>query len=85
MGLVNRLADPENLHQEAQALAEQLAQRAPLAVAAIKRAVAEGMDQPLEGALGAELSQFEAAFGSADAKEGIAAFLEKRSPKWAGS
>ena len=85
LGLVNRLADPENLHREAQALAEQLGQRAPLAVAAIKRAVSDGLDRPLEAALAVELSQFDAAFRSDDAGEGIAAFLEKRSPHWAGS
>ena len=82
LGLVNRVAAPAELGHEAQALAEQLGERAPLATAAIKRAVADGLDRPLAEALGIELAEFDATFRSRDASEGIAAFLEKRPPHW---
>jgi len=84
MGLVNRVMEPDRLVDEAQALAEQLAGRAPLAVAAIRRAVAAGLDRPLEAGLLAERSEFEAVSRTADAQEGISAFVHKRAPEWSG-
>lgn len=84
LGLVERVVAPEQLHAECQALAEELATRAPLALAAIKRALSDGLGRPLEEALVSELEEFCRVFGSADAREGVAAFLEKRSPKWKG-
>jgi enoyl-CoA hydratase len=84
MGLVNRVVEPERLREEAQGLAEKLAGQAPLAVAAIKGAVAAGMDRPLGTGLGEELGQFDRTFRTADAAEGIRAFLEKRRPVWTG-
>ncbi len=84
LGLVNRVVPPERLAAEAQLLAERLASQAPLAVAAIKRAVSEGLDRPLREGLEAELAAFDTTFGSADAAEGIAAFLAKRKPEWSG-
>jgi enoyl-CoA hydratase/carnithine racemase len=84
IGLVNRVVEPERLRAEAQGLAEKLAGQAPLAVAAIKGAVAAGMDRPLATGLGEELGQFDRTFRTADAAEGIRAFLEKRRPAWTG-
>ena len=84
LGLVNRVADPETLRGDAQTLAERLGGMAPLAVAAIKRAVADGLDRPLPAALEVELSEFDATFRSSYAQEGIGAFLEKRRPSWSG-
>jgi enoyl-CoA hydratase len=84
MGLVNRVVEPDRLVEEVQALAEQLAAQAPLAVAAIKRAVATGLDRPLEAGLKAELTEFEGVFRTADALEGISAFAQKRTPEWSG-
>ncbi|MGH7704762.1 MAG: enoyl-CoA hydratase/isomerase family protein, partial [Candidatus Dormibacteria bacterium] len=63
-------------------LATRLAEQAPLAVAAIKRAVTIGLEAPLEVALEAELEQFDATFRTEDARAGIEAFLEKRRPNW---
>ncbi len=84
-GLVNRVVEPGQLRAAAQELAELLASRPPLAVAAIKRALAGGLDRPLPDGLAAELREFDLTFRSADAGEGINAFLEKRPPKWSGS
>jgi enoyl-CoA hydratase len=84
LGLVNRLADPIGLPREAQELALRLAERAPLAVAATKRAVSNGLDRTLDDGLAAELIEFDKVFRTEDATEGISAFREKRSPSWSG-
>jgi len=84
LGLVNQVVPAERLRDEAQALAEKLAQRAPLAAGAIKQAVADGLDGSLADGLTAELDAFDRVFRSADAQEGIAAFLGKRAPGWSG-
>jgi enoyl-CoA hydratase len=84
LGLVSEVVGGDTLLDSAVALAEQFAERAPLAVAATKRAVADGMDRPLRDALDVERREFTALFGTEDAREGISAFLEKRAPSWKG-
>ena len=56
----------------------------PLAVRAIKEVVQLGHDAPLETALLLERKAFQILFDSEDQKEGMRAFLEKRSPKYQG-
>ncbi|MGC2191532.1 MAG: enoyl-CoA hydratase-related protein [Candidatus Dormiibacterota bacterium] len=85
LGLVNRVVEPDQLRGAAQELAQRLAEQAPLAVAAIKRAVSGGLDQPVAGGLALELTEFDRAFRTADAQEGIKAFLEKRRAMWTGA
>ncbi|HEV3230975.1 MAG TPA: enoyl-CoA hydratase-related protein [Candidatus Dormibacteraeota bacterium] len=84
IGLVSRVAPADRLMAEARATAEKLAGAAPLAVAAIKRAVADGLDRPMEEALRVELREFVAVRGTEDSREGIGAFLEKRRPEFRG-
>jgi enoyl-CoA hydratase len=84
LGLVNQVVEPDQLAQVAQEVADKLAEGAPLAIAAIKRAVNRGLDLPLEAGLGAELEEFDSTFRTADALEGISAFLQKRRPEWTG-
>jgi len=84
MGLVSQVVDPDNLIHQALALAERLAAKAPLAVAATKRAVLEGMALPIAEALEVERREFAGLFETADAREGVTAFLEKRPPAWTG-
>jgi enoyl-CoA hydratase/carnithine racemase len=57
----------------------------PLSLANIKRAVFEGMEKPLPGALALERDLMEELFRSNDAHEGVAAFSEKRTPAFTGS
>lgn len=59
--------------------------RASLAVGNIKRAVQSGVEVPLEAGLALERELQAKLFLSSDAKEGIAAFLEKRKPQFSGS
>jgi enoyl-CoA hydratase/carnithine racemase len=83
-GLVSEVVDPAALPTRARELADSFAERAPLAVAATKRAVAEGLDRPLREGLDAERREFTELFTTEDAREGISAFLEKRPPQWRG-
>ncbi len=83
-GLCNEVTAPGDLMTRARALAERIATRAPLAVAAVKRVVRVGEDQPLERGLMVEQEAFAALFSTADQKEGMAAFLEKRPAAWKG-
>jgi len=81
LGLANRVVADEELLPATLALAETLAAQAPLAVAAIKRVSAHA---DLDAGLAAEQDAFADVFASADAREGIAAFLEKRAPSFQG-
>ncbi|HEU4735629.1 MAG TPA: 3-hydroxyacyl-CoA dehydrogenase NAD-binding domain-containing protein, partial [Solirubrobacterales bacterium] len=80
-GLANRVVPDHELFETALMWAGKLAAQAPVARGEIKRVSHKGdLDEGIE----AEKSGFAAAFGSEDAKEGISAFLGKRTPKWAG-
>jgi enoyl-CoA hydratase / 3-hydroxyacyl-CoA dehydrogenase len=82
LGLVNRLVEDHELLDTALQWARKLAGQAPLAVAQIKRVSAAGdLDEGIE----AEKRAFAEVFVSADAREGIAAFLGKRAPHFSGS
>ena len=59
--------------------------RAAMSVGLIKRAVQSGVDLPLESGLALERELQQRLFTSADAKEGIAAFVEKREARFQGS
>jgi len=83
-GLVSEVVDDVDLPDAAAALAERLASKPPRAVAAIKAALRLGVDRPLAEGLAAEQREFLGVFTTADAREGIAAFLEGRQPAWTG-
>jgi enoyl-CoA hydratase/3-hydroxyacyl-CoA dehydrogenase len=81
VGLVNRVVPDHELLDVALAWARKLAGQAPVAVEQIKQVSHHAeLDQGIAG----EKRGFAAAFSSDDAKEGIAAFLEKRRPRWQG-
>ncbi len=84
IGLVNRIVPPERLMDEANGLAAKLASAAPLALALAKRALTRAFEVGLEDALEYE-AQLQAIAGrSADHREGVAAFVEKRAPRFGG-
>lgn len=84
LGLLNRVvADPSALEQELAALIEKLRLAAPGAVTATKRLLADLTPRSIEEDLARARQTHLAARGSAEAREGVAAFLEKRPPRWA--
>ena len=80
-GLVNRVVADHELFDTALAWGRKLADQAPVAVEQIKRVSHKG---DLDEGIDAEKQGFAAAFSSEDAREGIGAFIQKRSPKWQG-
>lgn len=83
-GLVNRVVGVEQYLDEALKLAAEIAGRAPLAVRMGKEAINYAFDAFLSDGLAAERRAFYYLFASADQKEGMAAFIEKRKPEWKG-
>jgi len=80
-GLANRVVPDHELFETALMWGRKLAGQAPVAVEQIKLVSHAGdLDEGIE----AEKRGFATAFGSEDAKEGIAAFLGKRTPRWSG-
>jgi enoyl-CoA hydratase/3-hydroxyacyl-CoA dehydrogenase len=80
-GLVDDLVPDQELFETAIAWARKLAGQAPLAIEQIKKVSDKGdLDEGIE----AEKQGFATAFLSDDGKEGISAFLQKRSAKWQG-
>ena len=84
IGLVSEVVDPDDLPAAARRWAELMAARAPLALAATKRAMRAGAHLPLTDALEEERKEFTALFSTEDAAEGISAFLQKREAAWKG-
>ena len=84
MGLVSEVVPDAEVEKRAVAMAAQIAELAPLAVQQAKEAVLRGMDASLETGLTLETRTLQMLFASKDQKEGMAAFIEKRKPKFEG-
>jgi 2-(1,2-epoxy-1,2-dihydrophenyl)acetyl-CoA isomerase len=83
-GLVNKVVPDEELVATTQALAKQVAQGPTQAIGLIKRAMNKAMNVDLEEYLEYEANLQEIAGRTADYKEGVSAFLEKRPAQFAG-
>jgi enoyl-CoA hydratase len=83
-GLVNRVVSVEVCLSEAEALAGRVAAQPPVAVRLAKEAILKAFDTTLEVGLDIERKNFYLLFASADQKEGMQAFLEKRTPHFEG-
>jgi enoyl-CoA hydratase/carnithine racemase len=84
LGLVNRVASPGEATAVALQLAEQLAVNAPLALAAVKQLVRAANGVPEADAFAAQRKVMGDLTSSADVREGMTAFAERRAPKWTG-
>jgi len=85
IGFVNRLAEPDELIEVTQALAEQIAANAPLSVAAGKKTAALTAEHPLSTAYELAETLWAPVYLSNDAQEGPRAFNEGRPPQWKGA
>ena len=83
-GLVNVLTEPGQALEEAKRLAARIIANAPLSVAASKRVMVEQRDWPLAEMFSRQQEITGPVLQSADAREGAAAFAEKRKPNWKG-
>jgi enoyl-CoA hydratase/carnithine racemase len=84
-GLVSRVVPPAQLLEQALALAATIAQRAPLALRACTALLRQPRFDDVQPALERERAAFGELLASDDAREGIRAFTEKRSPIWRGA
>ena len=84
LGLIDRRVPRGTAAQAAIELAGQIAANSPVAVRAAKQAMRHGWGVGLESGLDVEDAAWRTAVVSADRREGIAAFVEKRPPAWPG-
>ncbi|MBV8585812.1 MAG: enoyl-CoA hydratase/isomerase family protein, partial [Verrucomicrobia bacterium] len=84
LGLVNRVVPGSDLMKETLAIAEQLAEKPPLTVSAALAAIHRGLDASIDEGLAIEQAEFARIVPTYDAREGVAAFVEKRAPKFLG-
>jgi len=84
IGLVNRVYSPDELLPAALAAGAEIAERGPVAVAAAKRVIQAGHGADVRVAHSLEQAAFGGVAATADAAEGLSAFLEKRDPKFEG-
>jgi enoyl-CoA hydratase len=84
IGLIDRVVPRADVLATAQALARELAAKAPLAVRSILEAVHRGLQMPLAEGLAHEATLFGLITASDDMQEGTRAFLDKRSPVFTG-
>jgi enoyl-CoA hydratase/carnithine racemase len=83
LGMVSQVVDPPDaLRDEAQKLAEEIAQNSPAAMAATKRALWGALELGLTDACKAGGAELTSMWGHPDQEEGPRAFAEKRAPDW---
>ena len=83
-GVVTAVCEPDELGAQAEALAAELASKAPLAVAGILDAVIQGGPKSLEEGFAHEYAALERVIQSEDLQEGVLAFFQKRPPNFKG-
>lgn len=84
-GLVNELVEPGQALEAAICLARRIVANAPMSLAASKRVIVESRDWPLADMFARQQEITGPVLASADAKEGAAAFAERRAARWSGT
>ncbi len=84
LGIVSRVVADDDLATEVDAVAQVLAQSPPLALAATKRLVWGGLGASVEERLAEEARVVSELSGTEDSREGLAAVIERRSPRFVG-
>jgi len=84
IGLVNQVVPHEELQATVQALAAEFASKAPMAMRYCIQAVNEGLETSLAEGQVIESTYFGLCCATEDKKEGMTAFLEKRTAEWTG-
>jgi len=85
LGLVNRVVPQTELHVNAERTVQRLAAGPTLAYGHLKRLIRISLDNDLSAQLDAEAAGFQACAGTGDFAEGVAAFLDKRTPHFTGA
>lgn len=80
IGLINKIAEPGKLMDEAKTLAESCIKNAPTALRYAKACIDRGMQTDIDTGIAIENELFAMCFATEDQKEGMKAFLEKRKP-----
>jgi len=81
MGLVQKIVEPEQLMDEVYKIAQKIASRGPKAIRLVKEVTRQGLQEEFDRGCAIEEDKFGEPFND-EGKEGMAAFLEKREPKW---
>jgi enoyl-CoA hydratase/carnithine racemase len=81
---VEKVVPREELDAAALEIAQTIAARSPVSVAVLRELARTTRDLPLEEGLRREAEGFRRCLESEDGAEGVAAFLEKREPRWTG-
>jgi methylglutaconyl-CoA hydratase len=84
MGLINEIVAPEQLMAKARALAAMLIENSPASLRATKRLLTDHARAELDAQIEAAVRENAAIRNTADFREGVSSFLEKRKPRWSG-
>jgi methylglutaconyl-CoA hydratase len=84
IGLINEIVPPEKLLDRARELAAQLMENSPASLAFTKRLLSEHAKAELDSQIDVAIRENAAIRATADFREGVTSFLEKRKPKWTG-
>ena len=83
-GVVNKLCEPGQVLKETLVVAERIAANAPIAVRSAKHSIHYGMQIDLRSGMMFEIEAYQRTVDTADRKEGVRAFNEKRKPRFTG-
>jgi methylglutaconyl-CoA hydratase len=84
MGLINEMVAPENLMKRAEELAAQLMENSPSSLRATKQLLTDHARAEIDAQIDAAIRENAAIRTTADFREGVVSFLEKRKPVWGG-